>query len=203
MREPVEKMFLKRLCGICLCFSSVGWHLHLFFSPCPVTRPSPPHFYGPLCPIFVHHPSISALFLFLTRLLLFFSCSPLSLFLLSDKAPGQRECDSSIDNINKCIRDIEQASLAAVSQNLPSRDDISLEVNSHQTDTFSTDVHLCDALFAFVCRRLIVYLRAAPFVCSLLDLFSNYFSFMSFCCCHCLLLINSRCAFDAVYECLI
>ncbi|XP_037549159.1 talin-2 [Nematolebias whitei] len=49
---------------------------------------------------------------------------------IRDKAPGQRECDSSIDNINKCIRDIEQASLAVVSQNLPSRDDISLEVSS-------------------------------------------------------------------------
>lgn len=56
-----------------------------------------------------------------------------------DKAPGQRECDSSIDNINKCIRDIEQASLAVVSQNLPSRDDISLEVNgtSAQQQLFS------------------------------------------------------------------
>ncbi|CAB1313811.1 unnamed protein product [Coregonus sp. 'balchen'] len=46
-----------------------------------------------------------------------------------DKAPGQRECDYSIDNINKCIRDIEQASLAAVGQSLQGcRDDISLEV---------------------------------------------------------------------------
>lgn len=56
-------------------------------------------------------------------------------FIHRDKAPGQRECDSSIDNINKCIRDIEQASLAAVSQNLPSRDDISLEVSNHQKMT--------------------------------------------------------------------
>uniref|UniRef100_A0A4W5LEW6 Talin 1-like rod-segment domain-containing protein n=1 Tax=Hucho hucho TaxID=62062 RepID=A0A4W5LEW6_9TELE len=47
---------------------------------------------------------------------------------IRDKAPGQRECDCSIDNINRCIRNIEQASLAAVSQNLASRDDISLEV---------------------------------------------------------------------------
>uniref|UniRef100_A0A3B3X358 Talin 2a n=1 Tax=Poecilia mexicana TaxID=48701 RepID=A0A3B3X358_9TELE len=51
---------------------------------------------------------------------------------IRDKAPGQRECDSSIDNINRCIRDIEQASLAAVSQNLPSRDDISLEALQEQ-----------------------------------------------------------------------
>lgn len=46
-----------------------------------------------------------------------------------DKAPGQKECDSAIDNINKCIRDIEQATLAAVSQNLPPRDEVSSEVN--------------------------------------------------------------------------
>ncbi|XP_054892455.1 talin-2a [Poeciliopsis prolifica] len=51
---------------------------------------------------------------------------------IRDKAPGQRECDSSIDKINKCIRDIEQASLATVSQNLPSRDDISLEALQEQ-----------------------------------------------------------------------
>lgn len=47
-----------------------------------------------------------------------------------DKAPGQRECDFSIDGINRCIRDIEQASLAAVSQSLATRDDISVEVRS-------------------------------------------------------------------------
>lgn len=43
---------------------------------------------------------------------------------IRDKAPGQRECDYSIDGINRCIRDIEQASLAAVSQSLATRDDI-------------------------------------------------------------------------------
>uniref|UniRef100_F7FLQ7 Talin 2 n=1 Tax=Macaca mulatta TaxID=9544 RepID=F7FLQ7_MACMU len=47
---------------------------------------------------------------------------------IRDKAPGQRECDYSIDGINRCIRDIEQASLAAVSQSLATRDDISVEV---------------------------------------------------------------------------
>ncbi|PKU28902.1 talihypothetical protein [Limosa lapponica baueri] len=46
-----------------------------------------------------------------------------------DKAPGQRECDFSIDGINRCIRDIEQASLAAVSQSLATRDDISVELD--------------------------------------------------------------------------
>lgn len=56
------------------------------------------------------------------------SASAPSLCCYRDKAPGQRECDHSIDSINKCIRDIEQASLAAVGQSLPCRDDISLEV---------------------------------------------------------------------------
>ncbi|XP_028999549.1 talin-2a [Betta splendens] len=64
---------------------------------------------------------------------------------IRDKAPGQRECDTSIDNINKCIRDIEQASLAAVSQNLPSRDDISLEALQEQlTSTVQEIGHLID-----------------------------------------------------------
>lgn len=54
-----------------------------------------------------------------------------------DKAPGQRECDYSIDNINKCIRDIEQASLAAVGQTLPCRDDISMEVSSNPPSAVS------------------------------------------------------------------
>lgn len=52
-----------------------------------------------------------------------------------DKAPGQRECDYSIDNINKCIRDIEHASLASVGQTLPCRDDISMEVSSSTSST--------------------------------------------------------------------
>lgn len=56
------------------------------------------------------------------------SAPPSSLCCYRDKAPGQRECDYSIDSINKCIRDIEQASLAAVGQSLPCRVDISLEV---------------------------------------------------------------------------
>ncbi|KAG7517328.1 talin-2 isoform X1, partial [Solea senegalensis] len=66
---------------------------------------------------------------------------------IRDKAPGQRECDSSIDNINKCIRDIEQASLAVVSQNLASRDDISLEALQEQlTSTVQEIGHLIDPI---------------------------------------------------------
>lgn len=113
MREPVFVMFTSAP----------------LFSPLVLKSLSFPHLHGPCVPVFP--PNISSSILFLISVLnfialLFFS----SIFPPSDKAPGQRECDSSIDNINKCIRDIEQASLAAVSQNLPSRDDISLEVNN-------------------------------------------------------------------------
>ncbi|XP_078388745.1 talin-2 isoform X2 [Cetorhinus maximus] len=66
---------------------------------------------------------------------------------IRDKAPGQRECDCSIDNINKCIREIEQASLAAVSQNLPTRDDISLEALQEQMSSTVQEIgHLIDPI---------------------------------------------------------
>ncbi|XP_059401652.1 talin-2-like [Carassius carassius] len=64
---------------------------------------------------------------------------------IRDKAPGQRECDQSIDSINKSIRDIEQVSLAAVSQSLPRRDDISLEALQEQLTSAVQEIgHLID-----------------------------------------------------------
>ncbi|KAM9377709.1 LOW QUALITY PROTEIN: talin-2 [Pholidichthys leucotaenia] len=64
---------------------------------------------------------------------------------IRDKAPGQRECDYSIDNINKCIRDIEQASLAVVGQTLPCRDDISMEALQEQLTSSVQEIgHLID-----------------------------------------------------------
>ncbi|XP_030649998.1 talin-2 isoform X2 [Chanos chanos] len=66
---------------------------------------------------------------------------------IRDKAPGQRECDQSIDSINKCIRDIEQASLAAVGQSLPSRDDISMEALQEQLTSSVQEIgHLIDPI---------------------------------------------------------
>uniref|UniRef100_A0A4W5PB56 Talin 2 n=1 Tax=Hucho hucho TaxID=62062 RepID=A0A4W5PB56_9TELE len=67
---------------------------------------------------------------------------------IRDKAPGQRECDFSIDNINKCIRDIEQASLAAVGQSLQGcRDDISLEALQDQLTSSVQEIgHLIDPI---------------------------------------------------------
>ncbi|KAG7280055.1 hypothetical protein CRUP_030511 [Coryphaenoides rupestris] len=64
---------------------------------------------------------------------------------IRDKAPGQRQCDFSIDNINKCIRDIEQASLAAVDLTLPCRGDISMEALQEQLTSSVQEIgHLID-----------------------------------------------------------
>lgn len=46
-----------------------------------------------------------------------------------DKAPGQRECDEAIDVLNRCMREVDQASLAAISQQLAPREGISQEVS--------------------------------------------------------------------------
>ncbi|XP_049329638.1 talin-2a [Astyanax mexicanus] len=64
-----------------------------------------------------------------------------------DKAPGQRECDSAIDSVRKCIREMEQACLSAVSQNLPTRQDISLEALQEQLMSSVQEVgHLIDPI---------------------------------------------------------
>lgn len=130
-------------------------------------------------------------FCFLTMLLLFSSSFPPVFLLLRDKAPGQRECDSSIDNINKCIRDIEQASLAAVSQNLPSRDDISLEVKAHQHIFHRRPPlwgRLCMCLSSSAClslRHNSGFFFVLVCFCYLAVIF-NLFEFSSCFCCSCL-----------------
>lgn len=45
-----------------------------------------------------------------------------------ENAPGQRECDEAIEVLNNCMREVDKASLAAISQQLTPRDDISHEV---------------------------------------------------------------------------
>ncbi|XP_033951567.1 LOW QUALITY PROTEIN: talin-1 [Pseudochaenichthys georgianus] len=51
---------------------------------------------------------------------------------MREKAPGQRECDDSIEVLNGCIREVDQASLAAISQQLTPREDISMEALHEQ-----------------------------------------------------------------------
>lgn len=143
----------------------------------------------------IHHPSTSFSFMhqpFYLFLFLFLSCT---CFILRDKAPGQRECDSSIDNINKCIRDIEQASLAAVSQNLASRDDISLEVSNDQNITWhlpqtTSCIFLYPSPFACLsmCSSLSAWLvgyHYSPF-CFQFESDCCFFFFKSSCCYFCL-----------------
>jgi talin len=47
--------------------------------------------------------------------------------LCREKAPGQKECEAAIQKLNSSLRDINQASHAAVSQNLPQRKDNNLQ----------------------------------------------------------------------------
>ncbi|XP_037340664.1 talin-1 isoform X1 [Pungitius pungitius] len=64
---------------------------------------------------------------------------------MREKAPGQRECDDAVEVLNGCIREVDQASLAAISQQLTPREDISME-NLHQQMAASVNEisHLID-----------------------------------------------------------
>ena len=50
-----------------------------------------------------------------------------SLAICREKAPGQRECETGINKLQDLLRDLNQASLSAVSQNLPARKDNTLQ----------------------------------------------------------------------------
>ena len=49
-------------------------------------------------------------------------------FRYRDNAPGQRECDEALEQINQTINQLDQASLAAISQQLEPRPENSLQV---------------------------------------------------------------------------
>ncbi|XP_060751951.1 talin-1 isoform X2 [Tachysurus vachellii] len=64
---------------------------------------------------------------------------------MRDKAPGQRECDEAIEVLNNCIREVDQASLAAISQQLTPRDDMSHEALHEQMAASVQEIsHLID-----------------------------------------------------------
>ncbi|KAI5614241.1 talin-1 isoform X2, partial [Silurus asotus] len=64
---------------------------------------------------------------------------------MRDNAPGQRECDEAIDVLNNCIREVDQASLAAISQQLSPRDDLSHEALHEQMAASVQEIsHLID-----------------------------------------------------------
>ncbi|XP_056662049.1 talin-1 isoform X2 [Monodelphis domestica] len=66
---------------------------------------------------------------------------------MRDKAPGQRECEAAIAALNSCLRDLDQASLAAVSQQLAPREGISQEALHTQMLTAVQEIsHLIEPL---------------------------------------------------------
>ncbi|KAM4050130.1 LOW QUALITY PROTEIN: talin-1 [Anomaloglossus baeobatrachus] len=54
---------------------------------------------------------------------------------MRDKAPGQRECDQAIELLNQTVRELDQASLEAISQQLTPREGISQEALHTQMQT--------------------------------------------------------------------
>ncbi|KAM4689922.1 talin-1-like, partial [Rhinophrynus dorsalis] len=54
---------------------------------------------------------------------------------MRDKAPGQRECDQAIELLNQAVRELDQASLEAISQQLTPREGISQEALHTQMQT--------------------------------------------------------------------
>uniref|UniRef100_A0A8W8NJ43 Talin-1 n=1 Tax=Magallana gigas TaxID=29159 RepID=A0A8W8NJ43_MAGGI len=63
---------------------------------------------------------------------------------IKDCVPGQRECDESIDKLNRSIHDLDQASLAAISQSLQQRTEKSLRGFQEQMIGSAREIHdLC------------------------------------------------------------
>lgn len=57
-----------------------------------------------------------------------------------DKAPGQYECDEAIDKLNRCIRELDQASLLALSQSLPPRRENTLQGFAEQAESSAAEI---------------------------------------------------------------
>jgi talin len=53
---------------------------------------------------------------------------------IRDKAPGQKECDEAIESLTLNIRALDQASLAAINQNLPQRKDKDIKAFTEQME---------------------------------------------------------------------
>lgn len=57
-----------------------------------------------------------------------------------DKAPGQRECDEAIESLSACIKELDQASLNIISQNLRPRMENSLKGFQQQMESSATEI---------------------------------------------------------------
>lgn len=59
---------------------------------------------------------------------------------IRDKAPGQKECESVIDTLSGCVRQLDQASLAAISQNLNPRREKSAEAFAEHASNCAMEI---------------------------------------------------------------
>lgn len=59
---------------------------------------------------------------------------------IRDKAPGQKECDDVISKLSNCVRQLDQASLSAISQNLSPRREKSAQAFAEQTTNCAMEI---------------------------------------------------------------
>jgi talin len=59
---------------------------------------------------------------------------------IRDKAPGQKECDDAVSKLSICVRQLDQASLAAISQSLSPRREKSAEAFAEQTTNCAMEI---------------------------------------------------------------
>ncbi|GIY58861.1 talin-2 [Caerostris extrusa] len=59
---------------------------------------------------------------------------------IKDKAPGQKECDASIEKLSYCIRELDRASLSIISQNLVPKTEYSLKGYQEQMETSASEI---------------------------------------------------------------
>ncbi|XP_064472172.1 talin-2-like isoform X2 [Ornithodoros turicata] len=59
---------------------------------------------------------------------------------IRDRAPGQKECDEAIDKLNACIRELDQASLNILSQNVLPHADSTLKAYQEQMENSATAI---------------------------------------------------------------
>ncbi len=69
---------------------------------------------------------------------------------IRDKAPGQRECDEAVERLTVNIRDLDQASLAAINQNLQPRQEKDIKQFTEQMENAASQIQqkLPDVQFA-------------------------------------------------------
>ena len=59
---------------------------------------------------------------------------------IRDKAPGQKECEEAIGKLSGCVRQLDQASLAAISQHLNQRREKSAQAFAEQTTNCAMEI---------------------------------------------------------------